>query len=101
MVLTHLVLFSFFNGAGTAATPVVVTEVPGGSSKRRRKQKQGEKPRVIRWSDFATQEERAQALAQALAQSSVPLSAPQEEFDDIADEDDALIHALLLSKVIN
>lgn len=85
---------------------VVVTEVPGGSSRKRRKDRQGIKPNVIRWSDFANQEERAKALAAALAESSVSAANIEAatgavEFDEIEDEENALIAALVLARVIH
>lgn len=89
------------------STPVPASaEIPGGSSKHRRKQRQGEKPRVIRWSDFATQEERAAALARALAETAVPVAnieaaTGEVEFDEIEDEENALIAALVLARVIH
>ena len=88
--------------------PVVVTDLPGGSSDRKRKRKKGEKPRVIRWSDFATQEERAEALARELADAAIPVADAAATPDaliaaaeEIEDEEEALMHALILSRIIH
>ena len=110
MVTTHLIFFNFLHGAtASGVVPVVVaTDLPGGSSDRKRKRKKGEKPRVIRWSDFATQEERAEALARELADAAIPIAdaAPASDAliaaaEEIEDEEEALMHALLLAKVIH
>ena len=105
---------SFFGGAFFGGeffnTPsaVAATEILGvgnwgklldGGKKKRRK-----KP--IRWSEYADAEERSQALAQALAEASIPLSAIRTpngdlEGDAIIEEEDALITALILSRIIH
>ena len=90
------------------AVVAVVSEILGtgnwrqlldGGKKRKRK-----KP--LRWSEYADAEERRQALAQALAEAAVPLSAIRTpdwglEIDAIIEEEDALITALILSRIIH
>lgn len=79
-----------------------VTEVPGsGGGRARGRLAKKPKVKVIRWSDFATREERAQALAAALAEKAVPIQALPDEVDPFEDEDEAIIHALLLSRIIH
>lgn len=104
MVLTHLILFKFFAGAGGTTPPAVTADVPGGSSEpsRYRKKKRKSDAVVIRYSDFDSQE----AYAAALAAASLPLAAVREDGsvepaheDDIPD-DDEIIRALFLIQTI-
>jgi hypothetical protein len=97
VVTTHLVFFSFLNGAsvGGGVPPVVVVEaVPGGSSRRK-------KPRIIRYSDFESREQYEKELRKAV-QSEVEVLATQladtsiSIEDDDFDEDDALLKALIV-----
>jgi Asp-tRNA(Asn)/Glu-tRNA(Gln) amidotransferase A subunit family amidase len=97
VVTTHLVFFSFFNGAsvgGGVPAPVVVEAVPGGSSRRK-------KPRIIRYSDFESREQyekelrkavqtEVEVLATKLAETSISIE--EDDFDD----DDALLKALIV-----
>jgi Asp-tRNA(Asn)/Glu-tRNA(Gln) amidotransferase A subunit family amidase len=98
VVTTHLVFFSFFDGAsvggGVPPAPVVVEAVPGGSSRRK-------KPRIIRYSDFESREQYEKELRKAV-QSEVEVLATQLaetsisiEEDDF-DEDDALLRILVV-----
>jgi len=62
--------------------------------------------RVIRWSDYADEEERREALAQALAAASIPLSELRDadgsiDEDAMIEEEDAIITALVLSRLIH
>ena len=95
----------FFNTpAAVAATEILGAGnwgklLDGGKKKSKRK-----KP--LRWSEYADAEERRQALAQALAEAAVPLSAIRTpdwglEIDAIIEEEDALITALILSRIIH
>ena len=87
----------FFGGGFFGA--ITETEVGGGKwDKRKRK-----KPvRTIRWSDLATREERAEALAQALAESAMPIREYKEpEEDPLIEEEDALLQALVISRIIH
>jgi Asp-tRNA(Asn)/Glu-tRNA(Gln) amidotransferase A subunit family amidase len=75
--------------------PAPVTEVPGGSSKRKKK------PRIIRYSDFESREQYEKELRKAV-QSEVEVLATQLaetsisiEEDDF-DEDDALLRILVV-----
>ena len=79
------------------ASPVVVDSGGGGGRKRTYPKKP--KYKVIRWSDFAHQEERAEALAKVLAESAIPIKVVAD--DPFADEDEAIIHALLLSRILH
>jgi hypothetical protein len=73
----------------------------GGKKKR--------KSRVLRWSDYADAEERQAALAKALAEAAVPLAALRlpdasldaEAVDAEIEEEDALITALVMSRLIH
>jgi Asp-tRNA(Asn)/Glu-tRNA(Gln) amidotransferase A subunit family amidase len=98
VVTTHLVFFSFFDGAsvggGVPPAPVVVEAVPGGSSRRK-------KPRIIRYSDFESREQYEKELRKAV-QSEVEVLATQLaetsisiEEDDF-DEDEALLRILVV-----
>ena len=90
---------AFFGGGFFGELPSA--EVPGGSSRRGKKLKK-KKERVIRWADYAHSEDRAFALAKALAESATPLKTLSvERVEEPEDDDDALITALLLSRIIH
>lgn len=57
--------------------------------------KKKKKGRVIRWSDYATEEARAQALAEALAVAAVPMAQVSIEGD--SDEEYEIDDRLLLA----
>lgn len=93
MVLTHLVLFSFFNGAGTAAAQAAAA-VPGGVANFAWLKPKRKKGKVLRYSDFESQE----AYAQALAAAAVPLARVTEagtvEGGDELEDDELLLMAV-------
>lgn len=84
-----------------ASTPVFTGNIASGSQGVDQKPSGKKRPRVIRWSDFASQEERAAELALAIAETGVPIRAPSESFDEFEDDDEALMAAILLAKVIH
>ena len=73
----------------------------GGDSKGRLHEKKPRRGKVIRWADFATSEERRIALAQALAVAAEPIQAMAEDHEEEFEEEDALITALVMSRVIH
>lgn len=96
MVLTHLTLFSFFNGASRsdAPPPPPVVDQPGGGSSRRKK-----RGRVIRFSDL-DERERQEALAAIpvrpfteIEQAAVNLS--EAEGEDETEDDELILMALM------
>lgn len=88
----------FFGGGFFGA--LVPTATDGGGGGRKRGYLKKPKSKVIRWADFAHSEERAEALAKALAENAIPIRVFDEP-DPFEDEDEAIIHALLLSRVIH
>ena len=87
MILTHLALFSFFNGAGGPAV-IVVT---GGGGKRKRKRK------VIRYSEL-DEYERAEALRAIAVKPFTPIEQAAANIVDAPEdeqEDDILILAAI------
>ena len=75
----------------------------GGTSRGHIGKKKKKRDKVIRWAEFATSEERRIALAKALAAADQPLVAVarDSEEDSIIEEEDALITALVMSRVIH
>jgi hypothetical protein len=76
-----------------------ISQEQGGGGGRKRPSLKKQKSKVIRWADFAHQEERAEALAKVLAETAIPIRIIDE--DPFSDEDEAIIHALLLSRVLH
>ena len=58
--------------------------------------------KTIKWSDLATREERAQALAQALAEASMPIREYKEPDEDpLIEEEDAILQALVIARILH
>lgn len=86
-------------GFGTGATPppAVVTSA-GGSIRFDQRIPKKKKKRVLTYAEFANQEERAEAMARALAEESIALSAVREDGtveDDELEDDEILLMAVL------
>ena len=93
------------------ASPVVVAEtlatgnwgqlLDGGRKKR--------KSKVLRWSDYADAEERQAALAKAIADAAIPLEAQrlpdgsldQDDTEAAIEEEDAMLTALVMSRILH
>lgn len=92
---------SIFNNA-IFNTGESVADTGGGGGPKKRHKRPKNAIKVIRWSDLETREERAKALAQALAEASFKIrKAPEETDDPLIEEEDAIIHALILSRVLH
>ena len=92
---------AFQNTAFQVDQTVNTSEMLGAGSYGRTGGKKRKRKKPLRWSEYADAEERRQALAQALAEASIPLSAVRTadgdiEGDSIIEEEDALIMALAL-----
>ena len=74
----------------------------GAASDKWDKHKRKKPIKTIRWSDLATREERAQALAQALAEASMPIREYKEPDEDpLIEEEDAILQALVIARILH
>lgn len=87
---------SFFDTVFFDADVVIETWTGSPNWLKTKSPKVRKKRKVIKWSDYAHAEDRIEALSKALAETSVPLETAPSEFD----EDDALIEALVLTKIL-
>ena len=96
MILTQLILFSFFNGAlssdVTPAPAAPTTQQAGGTSKKKKKFK-----KVIRLSDL-DERERLEAAQELIA---IVPAAPRQLYEEVEVDDDDELIALVLSKVLH
>ena len=73
----------------------------GGGGTGRIKKEKKKRGQVIRWSDLQTSEDRQAALAQALALAAKPVEASAQDDDAEFEEEDALITALVMSRMLH
>ena len=73
----------------------------GGGGTGRIKKEKKKRGQVIRWSDLQTSEDRQAALAQALALAAKPVEASAQDDDSEFEEEDALITALVMSRMLH